>query len=363
LEADVSAIVIRDADVFVGTSVGTPGAGVFRSTDHGTSWTAVNQGLPEASWGDGDTSGYAHIRCFVSNGQVLFAGTYGNGVYSTTNDGASWNAASTGLTSYCVNALTISGDCVLAATIGGVFRSTNNGTSWSEANAGLAWYSWPPYICSFAVIGTSVFAGGSIADVNGVTQHGVFLSTDSGRSWTEVGMGFGSPVVSLAAVGSNLLVGTMYDGAFLSTNNSLNWRSISSGGDGPIVANDTYAFWGTNGWMWPGGGGLRRRSLSEIITSADPVASASPCEFVLQQNYPNPFNPSTTIRFELPKSSDVKLGVFGILGREVSVLVNERRDAGVHEVKCDGSKLASGVYFYRLQAGSFIDVKKFILLK
>ena len=86
-------------------------------------------------------------------------------------------------------------------------------------------------------------------------------------------------------------------------------------------------------------------------------------EFSLFQNYPNPFNPSTTIRYELPKSSVVRLNVYDMLGREVSVLVNERRDAGVHEVKFDGSGLSSGVYFCRMRAGDFLSTKRMLVLK
>jgi hypothetical protein len=90
---------------------------------------------------------------------------------------------------------------------------------------------------------------------------------------------------------------------------------------------------------------------------------ALPVRYALAQNYPNPFNPSTTIKFELPKASQVNLTVFDILGREVSVLVNERRDAGVYEVKFDAAGLSSGVYFYRLQAGDFTQTKRLLLLK
>jgi hypothetical protein len=89
----------------------------------------------------------------------------------------------------------------------------------------------------------------------------------------------------------------------------------------------------------------------------------NPVTFTLEQNYPNPFNPSTTIKYELPKVSEVRLSLYDVLGREVAVLVNERRDAGVHEVKFDGSGLLSGVYFYRMEAGSFVETKRLLLIK
>lgn len=106
-------------------------------------------------------------------------------------------------------------------------------------------------------------------------------------------------------------------------------------------------------------------SLSESL-AVGPVPSrltSGSFQLGLLQNYPNPFNPSTTIKFELPKASDVRLSVFDMLGRDVSVLVNERRDAGVYEVKFDASALSSGVYFYRLLAGEFVQSKKLLLSK
>jgi hypothetical protein len=99
------------------------------------------------------------------------------------------------------------------------------------------------------------------------------------------------------------------------------------------------------------------------VSSAFLAVQAGPFRFDLEQNYPNPFNPSTTIKFELPRTSQVSLAVFDVLGRQVSVLVNEKREAGVYEVKFDGSALSSGVYFYRLQAGSFVATKKLLLMK
>ena len=100
------------------------------------------------------------------------------------------------------------------------------------------------------------------------------------------------------------------------------------------------------------------------VVSHVPIADHGlPSRFDLSQNYPNPFNPTTTIKYELPKSSEVTLSVYDVLGREVAVLVNEGRNAGVHEVKFDGSGFASGVYFYRLRAGDFVQTKRFVLLK
>ena len=106
-------------------------------------------------------------------------------------------------------------------------------------------------------------------------------------------------------------------------------------------------------------------AIYEFETKVVPVEPASlPVHsYLLSQNYPNPFNPSTTIKYELPRASQVTLTVYDVLGRQVSALVNERMDAGVHEVRFDGASLASGVYFYRLQAGDFVQAKKLVILK
>jgi len=86
-------------------------------------------------------------------------------------------------------------------------------------------------------------------------------------------------------------------------------------------------------------------------------------KFSLSQNYPNPFNPTTKIKFELPERAITKLTVYDIIGRKVSILVNQELDAGYHEVNFDASKLSSGIYFYRMQAGNFVETKKLILIK
>jgi len=88
-----------------------------------------------------------------------------------------------------------------------------------------------------------------------------------------------------------------------------------------------------------------------------------PSEYSLAQNYPNPFNPETRIQFSLPEQSIVTLKVYDILGREVAVLLNETKSAGTHTVSFNASNLSSGVYIYRLSAGSFIQQKKLVVMK
>jgi hypothetical protein len=100
-----------------------------------------------------------------------------------------------------------------------------------------------------------------------------------------------------------------------------------------------------------------------VVTSAGTSLSAVPPAFFLYQNYPNPFNPATSIRYALPRRVHVSLSVFNTLGQQVAVLENGDMEAGFHDVKFNGSGLASGVYIYRLQAGSFVQSKKFILVR
>lgn len=88
-----------------------------------------------------------------------------------------------------------------------------------------------------------------------------------------------------------------------------------------------------------------------------------PKAFALFQNYPNPFNPLTKIQYALPISSFVTIKIFNILGQEVKVLVNGYQNAGYHEITCDLSRLSSAIYLYKMNAGTFTDTKKILLLK
>ncbi len=93
------------------------------------------------------------------------------------------------------------------------------------------------------------------------------------------------------------------------------------------------------------------------------VNNAAPVDYALAQNYPNPFNPSTNIRYTVPQSSYIAIKVFDILGNEIKTLVSEEKQTGIYEVEFNATALPSGFYFYRLQAGDFIETKKMVLLR
>ncbi|MDR3627995.1 MAG: T9SS type A sorting domain-containing protein [Ignavibacteriaceae bacterium] len=104
-------------------------------------------------------------------------------------------------------------------------------------------------------------------------------------------------------------------------------------------------------------------NISTTPLSVKQVSPNIPKKYSLNQNYPNPFNPATVINYDLPKSGQVTLKVYDILGKEVSTLYNGVQNAGTYTVSFDASKLASGIYFYELRAGNFVATKKMLLLK
>lgn len=95
----------------------------------------------------------------------------------------------------------------------------------------------------------------------------------------------------------------------------------------------------------------------------DEVTNQTPEEFLLSQNYPNPFNPVTKIGYQLPINSSVTLKIYDVLGNEIETLVNKEQNSGRYEVEFEASKLTSGVYFYQLKSGSYLETRKMILMK
>ena len=99
------------------------------------------------------------------------------------------------------------------------------------------------------------------------------------------------------------------------------------------------------------------------VVGIDEEFAGIPEEYDLYQNYPNPFNPSTLIKYALPKSSNVSLVIYNLMGQEVIRWNEQGQTAGYHQVVWNASNVASGLYFYRLQAGDFVQTRKMVLLK
>ena len=343
--ASVYTLTISGAILFAGID----GSGIFRSTNNGTNWTVTGLSNPE-------------VLALAASGTDLFAGTYFDGVFRSTNNGTSWTAV--GLTNIIVQALAVSGTNLFAGTRGGgVFRSTDNGTNWVEVNTGLTNLN----VNALAVIGTNLFAGTNYSGVGGV-----YRSTNNGTDWIVVNTGLPlfPTVTSFAASGLNLFAGTNPGGVFLCTNNDTNWAAVNTG----LMNTFVYALAVSSTHLFAGsfGGGVWGRSLSEMITDVGAIEH-TPTEFLLSQNYPNPYNPITKIKYSIPQSLNVIIRVFDILGNEIETLVNEEKPVGTYEVNFNASQLssgistkggyASGVYFYTINAGSFIETKKMILMK
>ena len=131
----------------------------------------------------------------------------------------------------------------------------------------------------------------------------------------------------------------------------------------------------TGTWKWAGITIIPAWDGPHCFTLFDPTADVSaingsglPTDFALSQNYPNPFNPTTTINFDLPTKTDVRIKVFNVLGQVVNTLVDQTLEAGSYKVDWDGTNqagahAASGVYFYRIVAGDFVETKKMMMLK
>jgi photosystem II stability/assembly factor-like uncharacterized protein len=347
--------------------------GLFRTSDEGASWTSVIA-----------PSRFPEVNSLASSGMNLFAvwgvggqATQSDGVFVSSDSGVNWTAASNGLprpindsTIYEYISFLLPSGGNLFAGAGRVYVTSNNGGTWTAASSGLPS---DVYITCLANSGARLIAG--------TGWHGPFLSTDGGHNWIGANEGFPKDVdypekfawiASLAPSGQNIFAATSYydrGHTYVSTTGGSSWIAVDDGlpqeAVNAIIASGTNLFAGI-GYPYSlqesMNTGVWRRPLSEMTPVRESAASV-PNSYTFQQNYPNPFNPSTTIRYGLPERSHVSLMVYNTLGQQVAQLVSGEVEAGYHEVTFDASRLPTGIYFYRLQAGSYTEVKKLVLMK
>ncbi len=340
-------------DLFAATRFG----GVLRSTDDGADWDTTGIGLVYymASFAV-DTS---------SNGGVIIYAARDNELFESSDTGSTWTKVGDGLpgTGGVVTALAASGPILFAATstepigsFNGLYKSTDYGAHWSVIDT-------IPTGQSIAIVGDDIYVA---------TDGGFYLSTDGGTTWSmeDVKIGFNS----IKVIRNNILAGTS-DGIYRSIDYGLTWTQVglndSTGSDVGMLSLTPGLIFAAYGnhclgdlpqlFLGPGSK-VTLAPISELTSVDEPVPTV-PDGYALFQNYPNPFNPTTEIEYRIAKFEHVTLKVYNILGQEVAILVNGVKGPGDYTVKFDGAGLASGVYFYRLRAEGYSTLKKMILLK
>ncbi len=320
---------------------GTWGHGFYKSVDEAQHWISANS----------PTTQNLTVRCLKSMGKVIFAGTNPDGIFRSTSGGSDWMQVNTGLTNKTVTALAMNNSKIIAGTSGGIFVSADSGAHWIPASSGTT-----KSIQALTSDGIFDFAS---------TVTEIYRSTDQGDHWTLAGSGISSyPITAFVALvdnnGSRYLYASSFKGRiFQSTDDGINWSQVADLQD-TLMTLDTYklqVFAGSqSGTVW-------QTNVTQIGTDVHYASSELPIQFRLFQNYPNPFNPVTNVEFRMKNEGKVKLAVYDLLGREVAVLVNERKPAGRYEVTWDASRFSSGAYFCTLQAGAFRETRRMILMK
>lgn len=343
--------------------VAGPGGTVFRTYDGGVSWQSVGfPVLPDSFW-------IEDVK-FTSRTNGWLVGLYGSGgaVYHTTDGGNSWIQVMTN--PYYMYAVDFVGSQYgwMASTGPWYYRTTNGGTSWLLERYPL--WTMNPNVSDIKFVDRN---NGWAVGWYGFVVH----TTDGGVSWNfqEIGGTPEDPDILFSihpispmeawAVGRESDPLTLRGVTYHTTDGGATWvREITA----PRLYWSYRIAGSPSGHLWVGG--YEGRILKRTAPTAVDEDDRTPQAFRLEQNYPNPFNPSTRIRFSVGQENQnmgegerVTLKVYDVLGREVATLVNEIKPPGSYEVTWDASGMASGTYFYRLQAGEFVQTRKLLYLR
>jgi len=309
--------------------------GLYKTVNGGTTWTLTSLAGKDVRAVKIDPQGN------------LYAGTWGFGVLKSTDNGSSWTTLNTGILNTAIHALAIdgSGNIYAGSFGGGIIKSINGGNDWTDLNAGF------PYIWALTVAPNgNIYAG--------TYGAGVLKSANNGTTWTNTNVGQAFIYGVTTDASNNVYAASWANGIFGSSDNGANWLNLGLSGLGAGAVFSTP----TSSIVWAGTENGTLYSLNSPM-SVETVGSSVPVEFNLSQNYPNPFNPSTVIRFAIPAENLVTLNIYSITGELVASLLNEVKTAGEYEVSFDATSLPTGVYIYKINAGSFSSVKKMMLVK
>ena len=323
----------------------------FACGDLGYILSTVNGGVNWSALVSSTSSSLFKIR-FINSSTGWAAGDFRT-IVKTTNSGVTWATQITGSNSnYSVFPLTSS--IVFSCGYDGViYKSTNGGINWYVPNSNTSYILNDIYFSS-ATTGVAVGYGTPIPTV--------LRTTNSGENWSIVPTASGSGLNALHFPTSSSGWACGYDGIIMNTTNSgANWTYQST----PVptlILKDINFINSSTGWC-VGYLGTILKTTNGGITAVQQTGTEIPQTFLLSQNFPNPFNPVTSINFNIPSLSITKLIVFDQLGMEVETLVNEQLSPGSYKYEWNAADYPSGVYFYKLQAGEFVETKKMVLMK
>jgi photosystem II stability/assembly factor-like uncharacterized protein len=330
--------------VFATATIGS-GDVIFRTVNGGGNW------VPVASQPNGFFNGvrmFDHLNGFAVSDPVAGAWV----ILLTSDGGASWHPTASpplrvGTETGFSNSAAIAGQSFAWFGTGNhrIYHSTDGGVRWDSISTGnddcyAIWFADPAH----GIMGTG---------------NGIAYSTDAGATWSAVSLG-----MEVYGVTWTISSGFWAAGGKTvtrSTDGGVTWKTSLS--TSFYIQHLSFTEDGGALYGLAGGDSGKVAIYNGLLDGAPDSKAGRPTDYRVFQNYPNPFNPSTTIRYDLPHASRVSLKVYNTLGQEVATLVNDTKAAGVYTVQFDAGRLASGVYFYRLQAGNFVETKKLVVLR
>jgi photosystem II stability/assembly factor-like uncharacterized protein len=323
---------------------GTRNGNIYRSSNYGKNWTLTGSPVGTSA------------NVMSSNSQYLFVGTKNThgrptgSVLRSNDNGDSWTNTTTGVFNTPIRSIAVNNSNVFAGTDEGIYRSANNGNNWALINSGLT----NTFVKAIVLSGTTIFAG---------TEGGVFRSANNGTTWSKLNNGLGdtSVICMVYTTNENRVFAATGTGIYYTTLNGTKFNKVTGG----LNSIDVLSLGTDNDFVYAGinNEGIWRFSLAKMQIDNSGSQNIIPGKFNLYQNYPNPFNPVTSIKFDIAEMSIVEIAVFDIQGKEVEAIVKSEMQPGSYNVTWNASAYASGVYFCRITAGDFVQMKKMVLVK